>query len=183
MPSDLIKPEVYSPQMIQTAYEAYLAGNFNYEQMSLELGVSPKVVKRWVEEGEWRKRKMELDREMFEHAESEYRKFISKNRTPVAERHVRVASAIEDTLEKQIDDFRKAVADGTAEEKYPGATMKRMAEALSSVTGVSARAVGMSDRVGPVDLGNGQGGGKQPLVVVGVQVSKSGDVSVDARDA
>lgn len=169
----VVKPDSYPAEVMGAAYEAYIGGNFDYETMSLELSVPVKVIKRWVDEGKWRDRKMEIDRALFEEAEIEYKKFVTKNRTPVAERHARIAGELEKALEKQLEIVRDEIANGTLDERSPGSTLKRLAEALASVTGVSARAVGMSDKVTVFEAEQGAKS-KQPLVVINTvpQVSR-----------
>ena len=181
---NVIKQDTFPAAVMQAAYDAYLGGNFNYEQMALELDVPVKVIQRWVTEGGWKERKLELDREILEQSDLEYRKFVSRNRTPVAERHARVAGMLEEALEKQISEIKAAIENGTLEEKYVGSTLKRLAEALSPVTGVSARAVGMSDKVTIMETAGAAG--TQPLVVINTvpQVSRSREpVTIDVTDA
>ena len=183
MSEALVQPDKYGAEVMQAAYDAYLSGNFNYERMGLELDVPVKVIKRWVSEGGWRERKLEIDRQLFEDAEIEYKKFVTKNRTPVAERHARIAGQLEMALEKQIEEVHQAIMDGTLEEKFTGSTLKRLAEALSPVTGVSARAVGMSDKVTVFDAEK-DSKGKQPLVTINVTptVSREREGGREPRD-
>lgn len=164
----IVNPDKYPAEVMTAAYESYLAGNMDYEKMSLELAVPEKVLKRWVEDGGWREKKLELDKQMFEDAENEYRKFLINNRVPVAERHARVSKKLEEALEIQLDDVHKAIETGSLDERYPGSTLKRMAEALASVSGVSARAVGLSDRPAILEEGGARSGGKVPLVSINV---------------
>jgi hypothetical protein len=164
----IVNPDKYPAEVMTAAYESYLAGNMDYGKMSLELAVPEKVLKRWVEDGGWREKKLELDKQLFEDAENEYRKFLINNRVPVAERHARVSGKLESALEKQLDDVHAAIESGTLEERYPGSTLKRMAEALASVSGVSARAVGLSDRPAILEDGGNKGSGKVPLVTINV---------------
>ena len=161
----LVKPDSFPAEVMTAAYEAYMGGNFNYEAMSVELGVPTRVIKRWVDEGGWRERKLEIDRQLFEDAEIEYKKFVTKNRTPVAERHARIAAELEGALEKQLQEVRASMEDGSFDERTTGSSLKRLAEALASVTGVSARAVGMSDKVTVFDAEK-EAKTKQPLVVI-----------------
>jgi len=165
MANEVVKPDKYSADVMTQAYQAYLSGNFNYEKMSLELGVPDKVIRRWVSEGGWRAKKLELDRQLFEEAEIEYKKFVTKNRTPTAERHARISKELEEALESQMQTVKQQIEDGTLTERGVGSTLKRIAEALSSVTGVSARAVGMSDKVTVFDAEK-EAKAKQPLVVI-----------------
>jgi len=177
---NVIKQDTFPAEVMQAAYEAYLGNNFDFDRMALELDVPVKVIQRWVTEGGWKERKMELDREILEQSDLEYRKFVSKNRTPVAERHARIAGALETAIEKQLSEVTEAIENGTLEERYIGSTLKRLAEALSPVTGVSARAVGMSDKITVVEGGHSQG--KQPLVVINTvpQVSRNREtVTID----
>jgi len=164
----IVKPDKYPAEVMTAAYESYLAGNMDYGKMSLELAVPEKILRRWVEEGGWREKKLELDKQMFEDAENEYRKFLINNRVPVAERHARVSKKLEEALERQLDEVHKAIENGTIDEKFPGSTLKRMAEALASVAGVSARAVGLSDRPAILEEGGNRGNGKVPLVSINV---------------
>lgn len=183
MSEALVQPDKYGAEVMQAAYDAYLSGNFNYERMGLELDVPVKVIKRWVSEGGWRERKLEIDRQLFEDAEIEYKKFVTKNRTPVAERHARISGVLEESLELQVNKVREALESGEFDEKSMGSTLKRLAEALSAVTGVSARAVGMSDKVTVFDAEK-DSKGKQPLVTINVTptVSREREGGREPRD-
>lgn len=166
----------YDPKIKARAYDLYLNSSMGPQEIAIDLNLHTHVVVAWIRNGKWKDRKQEVEMELFRGAEDQYRNVIRKHRVPTVERHLRIAKKLEEGIEKVVDH------ETNDPDRAPGdMVLKRMAEALSSVTGVSARAAAISDKPFMEDQEREQKG-KQPLVVVGVQVSKSGDVSVSAKD-
>ena len=97
-------------------------------------------------------------------AEDGYREVLLTERKKVLQRHLRVSEKLELGIEKLIDE---ALETGQLNDRVA----KRLSEALSSVTAISARAASISDRAMSEMLGEREegGGGKIPLVALGIQ--------------
>lgn len=153
----------YDPRVKARALEMYLTTDLTLTDMSIDLEVPEKVIATWAREDKWVAKREALEQEFLLRAENSYRRFMAEKRTDVAKRHERVAEklekAIEDTIQQRLDD-------GEVSES----TLKRLAEALSSVTGVSARAVGIgtatSDMARRQEEARAQQ--RQPIVMIGI---------------
>jgi hypothetical protein len=153
---------VYDPAVKARAYKAYLTG-CTLGEISLDVGVRVDVVSKWAQHGDWRKRRMEIEKEMFDQAADNYRALIVKHRAPVIERHLRVAGKLEEAIEQVIDD------ETSDPDRVPNGTMlKRMAEALSAATGVSAMAAAITDRAFDMGGTDAVSQGKVPLITLNV---------------
>ena len=118
------------------------------------------TISHWITKGRWRDRKLQIDREMFEIAESKYRKFIVEEKLPTAERHLEAAKAIESKIKKVVDKIDTDAANADVK-------LVRSAKALSDAANVSARAVGLSDKLPESEPDDKKK--KVPLVVIGIQ--------------
>ena len=161
----MTKALTYPPAMVQQAYDAYLSGNMDLERIALDVEVSLDVLRGWVRDGNWRERKREVDLELFQDAENQYRTLVAKNRIPVAERHLRVAGKLEDAVEKLLDKVREEIDSDDPSPKLD-MTLRRLSETLSAATTVSARAGGVTEKL--AEAAGHSGHQKQPLVVVNV---------------
>lgn len=163
MGTEFTTPTKYDPRVKARAYDLFLNSDLNATDIAIDVGVPRDVVMSWAHNGNWRAVKLSMEADMMKDAESKYRRLIAENRAPVIERHLRISAALEDAIER-------VILDATKDDGMPSdMKLKRLAEALSSVTGISARAAGVSDRPFlPGDEGNKQQ--RRPLVMVGVQV-------------
>lgn len=160
--------DVYDPKVKARAYSLYLNTGMSLTDIAMETGVRTKVIASWARRGKWRVKKQEIENELMNRAADGYRALIIKHRAPTVERHLRVAEKLEKGIERVID------AETADPDVAPdGKELRRMADALSAATGVSARAAAINDRtLDSMDQG-GQQQGKVPLVAIGIQVSKS----------
>lgn len=164
-----------APAVLAKAYELYLNTDLDITDIAVSLSVPRSAVAAWVRNGKWEARKQELIQELFKSSEDKYRALILANRAPTVERHLRVGKKLEEAIERNIDE---ATADGGAPSDM---RLKRLAESLSSVSSVTARAAGVTDT--PFSEG-GQKQGKVPLVFVNVQPGvASAAVTVEERPA
>lgn len=154
----------YDPKLKAKAYDLFLSTDLSVTDIAIDLGLARPVLAYWIAKGAWSKRKREIEAQEMDRAEDNYRRLIIQNRGPVVERHLRVSGKLEKAIEKVIDEALKD--DGIPSDMK----LKRLAEALSSATGVSARAAAISDKPFSDENRNNDSGGKRPLVTIGLNV-------------
>jgi hypothetical protein len=132
------------------------------------LEVPTKSIRTWARHGNWVSRKQDLLDTAMKASEQKMQELIIKERQPTIERHLRVASKVEQAIEDTVDDLTGEDEEGNKKIAKPR-DLKTMAEALASSTGVSGRAVG----VGEEGVGNDGKGRKMPVVIVNVQPTLS----------
>lgn len=164
----------YDPRVKARALELYLTTDLTLTDIAIDLEVPEKVISTWSKKDHWAKKREDLELEFITRAENSYRRFVAEKRTKVAERHERISSQLEEAIEQTI---KQRMDDGMVNET----TLKRLAEALSSVTGVSARAVGVG--VNTPALARAQeeaakGNQRQPLVMIGINGALPQETSV-----
>jgi len=176
--SALTTVKSYDPRVKGRALELYLTTDLTMTDISIELHVPEKVVSTWAKEDKWLAKKEALEQEFVMRAENSYRRFVAEKRTGVAERHERIAGKLEKAIEETIE---QRVANGDV----PEATLKRLAEALSSVTGISARAVGIGQGASSLVRNNEESKGqqKQPLVLIGIGGTLPPETSIRVVEA
>ena len=164
--TEFTTPTKYDPAVKARAYELYLNSDLDTTDIAIDVGVPRSTVSAWARDGHW------LDRQI-----------IIRNRKPVMERHLRISEKLEEAIEKVIDDATKD--DGIPSD----IKLKRLAEALSSATGISARAAAISDK--PFGdwraLDDRDKQAKVPLIMIGIQPQASPDnappITVTTNDA
>ena len=127
----------YDPRVKARAYELYLLTDMTPKDISIDLQVAERVILAWAVEGKWLDRKQQLEVEALMRADNSYRRFMADKRPEVAQRHVEIAEKMQKAITTLLD---QALTDP---ENMKAADIKRLAEALASVTGVDARAVGI----------------------------------------
>jgi len=174
--SSLTTTECYAAEVKTKAYDLYLNSDTDLDDMACILEVPRHVLLEWSLKGHWADRKIELETEAFKESELKYRRFLMENKLPTVERHLKVAKQIEEEIAKALD---HATASGGVLDSM---TLRRLSEALSSVTSVSSRAAGVTDRGLQMDekLEDAKKALKQPLVVIGVgpQLPQQGNQDV-----
>lgn len=155
----------YDPQVKAEAYRLYLTTDLTPKDMAIELQVPEKVILAWAVDGKWLERKQRLELEYLLKADNEYRRFMADRRPDVAKRHLEISEKIERAIGAMID---LALKDP---DNMSAADLKRLAESLSSVTGVSSRAVGIGTPEAAKTMAlaqqtsEGGGNGKQPVLI------------------
>jgi len=163
----------YDPVIKARAYELYLHSGGDMTDIALQLQVPRNVVAKWACDGKWSKRKEILALEIMKAAEFKYRDFMLTNRMGTVERHVRIGAKLEEAVEKLLQKLEDNQSVSSTE-------VRRLADALSSVAAVTARASGVSDHDIGSDLlvgDKGKANGKQPLVVIGLGPSMIANVT------
>lgn len=155
-----IESRAYSPEQKAKAYEHYLINGLNPREISMELAIPASTISSWIQNGKWKDRKVQIEKEMFELAESKYRRFIVEEKLPTAQRHLAAAKIIEEKIAQVAE---KIKVDG----KMADVKLVRAAKALSDSSNVSARAVGLSDK--PQEHEEDDKKKRTPLVVIGIQ--------------
>ncbi len=181
--SEFTTPTKYDPKVKERAYELYLTTDLSLTDIAIDIGVHQKVVAAWANSGNWRARKAEIDQEGMARAEDKYRQLIVQQRGPTVERHLRISKLLEETIEKVLEEATKD--DGLPSDMK----LKRLAEALSSATGISARAAGINDKpFGDGGSGKAEPAKRAPLVIIGLRAQaapgKEGDgppIDVEVR--
>ena len=175
--------EHYAPETKAKAYNLFLHTNSDFTDIALDTGVRTEVLVEWARQGKWAARKRELELEVFSRYESKYRQFIADHKLPTIERHLRIAAELEEAIEIAAKRVKEAIVDDVDSKQLGKLTMelRRLSEALSSSTNVSARAAAITDRPDLGAIGQ-EASAKQPLVMLNLspQVSREPE---DVRDA
>ena len=151
----------YPPEVKAKIYELYLTTNQSFQELSIGSGVPMSTISYWIHAGEWRKKKEQLEVQLFKEADSKYRKFLEEKKLPVAQRHESIAAGIEIKIGEAADKIE-------ADDPKAIGKLAQVSKALNEVSAVSARAVGLSDR--PYDNEFNQSGNRKvPLVMIGIQ--------------
>lgn len=154
--------ELYSAETIGKAYELYVTTEASPQDIAAQLNVPVKKVMFWARRYEWKARKADLEQQVLQAAEAEHREFLMQHRLPTIKRHLEAATEAERLTLKLLRDMRERSESGGS---VSAADLKRLTEALSSATGVSARAVGLTDQPA---LTESRIGNKAPMIVFGV---------------
>jgi|TARA_Y100000289_G_scaffold41922_1_gene41590 transposase-like protein len=144
-----------------TAFQLYLQRKSHADICEQCEQLSPHTLKEWITKGEWRKQRDELEEQAKQNFIAEYKSVILANRIDVTNRHLNISKV----LEKRIAD---KLLDDTAQ--FDDEQLLNYARALKSSTDVSARAVGLSDKIDPIAENpamNGQG----MIINIGMQAS------------
>jgi len=175
--SDLTTETDYDVEVKVKAYDMFLHSDADFTDIAIALSVPRNTVLTWSRKGKWNDRKQELELEAFKAAETQYRRFLTEHKLPTIERHLRVATMLEEEVENILKDAK------VNKTPLDSMVLRRISEALASSAGVSARASGVNDRGLQTDDdggGGGDGSGKQrkiPLVIIntgeGPQLSAS----------
>ena len=145
----------------QTAFELYLTRQSHADICKQCDNLSPHTLKEWINKGEWRKQRDELEEQNKQNFVAKYRSLILSNRVEVTNRHLDISKALEKRIaDKLLDD--NAVFDDEQLLNY--------ARALKSSTDVSARAVGLSDKIDPI-AENPAIAGNGMIINIGMQAS------------
>jgi hypothetical protein len=177
------KADAFDPTVIAEAYERFLNGD-SFDALAIELSIPKKVLAYHARKGDWLTRRADLLGVMQTEADQRYLDFLARERLPAAERHLRVAGKLEGAIERIVDKLID-IADEDGDITIDDKRIRRLTESMASISAVSARAAGITDRPAPVGGGN-QSVGKQPLIIIGVQPTvdkgeKQG-VTIDVSD-
>ena len=163
--SDATSVQNYDPEVKIKAYDLYMTSDLTPEEIAVPLSIPVDVVVRWRANHKWRERKLAVEEDLMEQADTRYKKILLKQRLEVTERHLRIAKQLEELIEKTLteqgEDGQISVMD-----------IRRLSEALSSATGVSARAAAITDRT-LADMNQAaqaKANSKVPLVAIGINV-------------
>lgn len=154
----------------QTAFELYVQRQSHKDICEKCNDLSPHTLKEWINKGEWRKQRDELEEQAKQNFVQKYRNMVLSNRIDVTSRHLDISKALEQRIaDKLLDDSRN----------YDDEELLNYARALKSASDVSARAVGLSDKVDPI-ADNPAAAGNGMIINIGMQASpvKSADVQI-----
>jgi hypothetical protein len=146
------------PQVRIKAYDMFLNSAMDLEQIAVALAVPSKAVRSWARQGNWVSRKQDLLDVAIKASEQRMQEFVIKERLPTAERHLKVAQGIEETIDKTLEKVKHD--DGSADPRV----IKTLAEALSSSAGVSGKAVGITEA--GLGVTQDQANKKMPVVII-----------------
>lgn len=140
------------------------------EAIAEELQLPAKTVREWVKSRSWIDKRAAMEKHAEEVAGANYRNFVRENRLTTAQRHLETAAILEKTIHRAVENEYRATTEKLGDRpvtKEQAQIFKTLAEALSQVTTVSARAVGMreNDARAPGEDNAGQGR-KAPLVIL-----------------
>ena len=153
-------------EVLPKVYEMYLKTDMRVDEIGVMLDIPAEAISNWADKYKWRDRKIALAGEMFRDAEARYREFVTKEKLQTAKRHLNAASLVETLIVQEAE--RLTQEPGVADSR----DLKRLAEALSSVTAVSARAVGLNETTVKQQESYGGGNGKSPLILMNITPSR-----------
>lgn len=143
----------------QTAFELYLKRKSHAEICAACNDLSPHTLKEWINKDGWRKQRDELEETAKQNFVQKYRSLILANRIEVTNRHLDISKALEQRIgDKLLDDKRN----------FDDEELLNYARALKSASDVSARAVGLSDKVDPI-AENPAAAGNGMIINIGMQ--------------
>lgn len=151
----------YSADVMAQAYALYLGGH-DTTAISMDTSVPVPVVRKWISDGKWVAKRKALEEDAITLVENEFRTWAVKTKLPEAQKHLELARSLQEAIRTKLD-ADKALG------PLSDMSLKRLSEALASVTAVSARAVQLSDKP-PIQYnpaGGGGQGGKPVLVILG----------------
>ena len=151
----------YDPVVKAKAYELFLTTSMDLTDLAVSLNVPVHVIGAWSKTGGWLKRKGEIETELFNSAEDKYKQFIIKHKVATVTRHLQMCETIEGLVQTMADKMKNNPDTVTA------VSLEKLTKALSNATAVSARAVGITDKIiGSVQDIKQQGNqGLPPLIV------------------
>lgn len=153
----------YDPKVKAAVYHDFMNTNKDLVEIAIEHGVDRHVISAWSKEGGWLERRREIEKELMRAADDQYRAFVTENKIPVLRRQTRISGKLELAIEQLLEEELK---NPTGKEgQVNSMVIKRLAESLAAVSGVSTKALGIADTV--VET-NSQGGGRVPLVAIGI---------------
>lgn len=153
----------YDPAVKAKIYDDFMNTDKDLGEIAIEHGVDRSVIATWSKEGGWLERRKAHEEELMRVADAKYRQFVQDNKIPILRRQVRISEKLENAIEQVVEDELKNPTgkDGGLNDMK----LKRMAEAMAAVSGVSAKAIGLADTI---VQNNGGSGGKVPLVAIGI---------------
>lgn len=127
------------------AFDMYMKGH-THKEIIEQAEVSDFLLKKWIREEKWKDQRNELVEQTQQNFIQKHHRFIMDQRIETMGRHVRISKKLEERIELMVE---KKLANGeighlTDEE------VLNIAKALKSATDVSARAVGLSDKIDPI---------------------------------
>jgi len=151
--------------ILPKVYELYLKTDMRVDEIGAMLSIPAEAVSNWADKYKWRDRKLSLAGDMFRDAEARYKEFVTKEKLNTAKRHLTAATLVETLITQEAE--RLTQEPGNADSR----DLKRLAEALSSVTAVSARAVALNE-TSARPMESVAPSGKSPLIVMNVVPAK-----------
>jgi hypothetical protein len=177
----VVKADAFDPVKIGVAYERFLTGD-SMEDLCIELDIPKKVLAYHASKGGWNKHRGELLQQFNTDADQRYLALLGRERLSTTERHLRIASKTELAAENLVDQLLAESENGIIDDKV----LRRLTESIASITTVSARAAGITDRPAPVGGGDHHAGGKAPLITLNVVPQIAGKeepgVTIDVTD-
>jgi len=131
--------KLYKPEVKAKAYELFLTTALDLTDIALSLNLPRTVVSAWSKQGDWLKRKHEIEVELFRSADDKYRRFLIEKRVPTLERHLVLSAKVEELIETMATSLKEG------KERLTPVALEKLAKALASATSVSARAAGIND--------------------------------------
>ncbi len=179
---EIVEPRVtladsFDPKKVAEAFDLFLNQDMSLECIAVQLGMPFRQVQHFAKREKWLDRKEQLTRTLEQEAEQRYREFLAKSRLPTAQSHLENAKLLEDLIADEIKNLQSMEAG-----RERSAAIRRLAEALSSTTGVSARAAGITDRPASVGAAQQPQQQRQPLVMIGIRPSIDTGTTIDISD-
>jgi len=129
------------------ALQLYLDGALSDNEICTTLNVTPNLLKSWIKDGEWETKRNQAEADIIARSGAQFKKHIAKKRLQTAQRHLEIASLIEDQIKKRIEEAESEP--GTS--KLAGIPismrdLRDMSQALKTAADTSARAVVLTER-------------------------------------
>lgn len=157
--------EDFSPTDRAAAYDCFLNRAMSLDDVAITKGIDKHVLLAWAKQGKWVARKKALTEELTKSIEQKFQNWALDNKIVVAKSHLEYGQH----LEKMVNDLVTKLKDSG---KVTSTEIMRLCKALSEVSNVTARAVGLDNEgINPAQLQ--QQSQKQPLIIIGLKPIQS----------
>jgi len=146
------------------AYRLYMHTNLSMEEIAAQVDVPLMELVDMAISGKWKKKRQSAIAEITRRADEEFKQVAVKERLTIMKRHVDLSGKLEQTIDNMLNEIEEA--DLSLKDK--SMLIKRLAESLSSSSGVGARAVGITEKGINFDQAGDGAAGKVPLVSLNV---------------
>jgi hypothetical protein len=140
-----------SPIVLETLVkQLYFEGKLTNKAICKKTGIKPSALSKLIKIGDWKIKRSEIERDMIELANSDFRKHVAINRIKVAKRHNDIARLIEEDVRKRFEeahqepDFKNGVLGSVP---ISARDLKDLSHALKNAADISARAVILSEKL------------------------------------
>ena len=152
-------------ELKDVAFDIYLHGFTHKEICEKCNGLPIDTLKGWIKKYKWADLKRETEEARYQNHARQVQTLLMDNRLRVMRQHLDLSDKLTDALLKKVD----AAVDG-ADVKFSARELESISKASKSVTDISARVVGLTDRAESIVSGSaGPTGGNGLIINIGTK--------------